>query len=119
MTATSIPTTELESNVRSYSRSWPAVFTHGRGSTMTAEDGREYLDFFAGAGALNYGHNHPELKKAVIEHLTEDRIVHGLDMFTDVRRTFLETFKSQILEPRDLDYRMIFPGPAGNNAVEA
>ncbi|HJB11557.1 MAG TPA: diaminobutyrate--2-oxoglutarate transaminase [Candidatus Brachybacterium merdavium] len=119
MTATSIPTTDLESNVRSYSRSWPTAFTRAQGSVMTAEDGREYLDFFAGAGALNYGHNHPELKKTVIEHFTDDRVIHSLDMFTDVRRTFLETFKSQILEPRELDYRMIFPGPAGNNAVEA
>ncbi|MFC7375153.1 diaminobutyrate--2-oxoglutarate transaminase [Brachybacterium sp. GCM10030267] len=110
---------ELESQVRSYSRSWPTTFTHATGSTLTAEDGREYIDFFAGAGALNYGHNHPELKKVVIDHFLEDRVVHGLDMFTDVRRQFLETFKSQILEPRDLDYVMAFPGPGGANAVEA
>ncbi|GAA1281147.1 MULTISPECIES: diaminobutyrate--2-oxoglutarate transaminase [Brachybacterium] len=111
--------TDLESDVRSYSRSWPTTFTHAKGSTLVDDDGREYTDFFAGAGTLNYGHNHPELKKVVIDHFLEDRIVHGLDMFTDVRRQFLETFNELILEPRDLDYKVAFPGPGGANAVEA
>ena len=111
--------TELESGVRSYSRGWPAVFTHAKGSVLTSEDGREYIDFFAGAGTLNYGHNHPELKKVVIDHYLEDRVVHGLDMFTDVRREFLQTFDEKILRPRGLDYKVAFPGPGGANAVEA
>ncbi|MGC5627730.1 diaminobutyrate--2-oxoglutarate transaminase [Georgenia sp. Z1344] len=119
MTTTTPPTTELESEVRSYSRSWPTTFTTATGSTMTDEDGREYLDFFAGAGALNYGHNNPLLKKVLVEHLTSDKVVHGLDMFTDVRRDFLQTFRSHILEPRGLDHRVVFPGPGGANAVEA
>src|SRR5690606_28405489 len=111
--------TELESGVRSYSRGWPAVFTHAKGSVLTSEDGAEYIDFFAGAGTLNYGHNHPELKKVVVDHYLEDRVVHGLDMFTDVRREFLQTFDQKILRPRGLDYKVAFPGPGGTNAVEA
>src|SRR5699024_12072954 len=67
---------------------------------ISSEDGKEYIDFFAGAGTLNYGHNHPELKKVVIDHYLEDRVVHGLDMFTDVRREFLQTFDEKILKPR-------------------
>ncbi|MDN5686255.1 MAG: diaminobutyrate--2-oxoglutarate transaminase [Brachybacterium sp.] len=112
-------TTAYESEVRSYSRGWPVTFTHAKGSTLTAENGREYTDFFAGAGTLNYGHNHPELKKVVIDHFAEDRLVHGLDMFTDVRSQFLETFNDLILAPRNLDYKVAFPGPGGTNAVEA
>lgn len=117
--APSVDPTELESGVRSYSRGWPAVFTHAKGSVLTAEDGKEYIDFFAGAGTLNYGHNHPELKKVVVDHYLEDRVVHGLDMFTDVRREFLQTFDEKILRPRGLDYKVAFPGPGGTNAVEA
>lgn len=86
---------------------------------MWDRDGNEYLDFFAGAGALNYGHNHPALKQVAIDYLTNDHIVHSLDMFTTVREEFLETFSEMILTPRDLDYRVIFPGPGGANAVEA
>ncbi|MGO1686638.1 MAG: aminotransferase class III-fold pyridoxal phosphate-dependent enzyme, partial [Brachybacterium sp.] len=119
VSAPTVDPIDLESGVRSYSRGWPAVFTHAKGSVLTAEDGSEYIDFFAGAGTLNYGHNHPELKKVVIDHYLEDRVVHGLDMFTDVRRTFLQTFDEKILKPRGLDYKVAFPGPGGTNAVEA
>ncbi|WP_111467063.1 diaminobutyrate--2-oxoglutarate transaminase [Microbacterium suaedae] len=108
-----------ESNVRSYSRSWPVVFDRARGATLYDTAERPYLDFFAGAGALNYGHNDPTLKKALLDYISGDHIIHSLDMFTEARRDFLDTFSSTILEPRDLDYRVIFPGPGGANAVEA
>ncbi len=47
----------MESNVRTYCRSFPAVFKKAKGAVLTDEKGREYIDFLAGAGALNYGHN--------------------------------------------------------------
>ncbi|MEU5416450.1 aminotransferase class III-fold pyridoxal phosphate-dependent enzyme, partial [Streptomyces clavifer] len=53
----------LESEVRSYCRGWPAVFDRAQGTRLTDEDGHSYLDFFAGAGSLNYGHNNPVLKR--------------------------------------------------------
>lgn len=109
----------LESEVRSYSRSWPAVFSSASGSWIRSEDGRDYLDFFAGAGALNYGHNNPVMKEALLDYLIGDGITHGLDMNTVAKRRFLETFQRNILEPRGLDYKVQFPGPTGTNAVEA
>ncbi|WP_156760649.1 diaminobutyrate--2-oxoglutarate transaminase [Microbacterium karelineae] len=111
--------TSHESGVRSYSRSWPVVFDRALGATLFDTDERPYLDFFAGAGALNYGHNDPVLKNALVDYISGDRIIHSLDMFTEARRDFLETFGERILEPRDLDYRVVFPGPGGANAVEA
>ncbi|MFC4603390.1 diaminobutyrate--2-oxoglutarate transaminase [Rhodococcus kronopolitis] len=110
---------QRESEVRSYSRAWPAVFTRARGSWIQDEAGRDYLDFFAGAGALNYGHNNPVLKRALLEYLDSDGITHGLDMNTVAKRRFLETFQRNILAPRGLDYKVQFPGPTGTNAVEA
>ncbi|NLE82837.1 MAG: diaminobutyrate--2-oxoglutarate transaminase [Rhodococcus sp.] len=109
----------LESEVRSYSRGWPAVFESASGSWLKAEDGREYLDFFAGAGALNYGHNNPILKKALLDYIASDGVTHGLDMYTPAKRNLLESFDRNILKPRDLDYKVQFPGPTGTNAVEA
>jgi len=109
----------LESYVRSYSRSWPAVFDTAQGSWMRTADGKEYLDFFAGAGALNYGHNHPVLKKALIDYLSRDGVTHGLDMSTVAKGEFLERFQETILKPRGLDYKVQFPGPTGANTVEA
>ena len=109
----------LESDVRSYSRSWPAVFDTAQGSWMRTADGKEYLDFFAGAGALNYGHNHSVLKKALIDYLSRDGVTHGLDMSTVAKGEFLERFEETILQPRGLDYKVQFPGPTGANTVEA
>jgi diaminobutyrate-2-oxoglutarate transaminase len=109
----------LESQVRSYCRGWPVVFDRASGSWMYDEDGKPYLDFFAGAGALNYGHNHPELKNALIEYLQRDGVTHGLDMTTVAKRNFLERFQQVVLEPRGLDYKVQFPGPTGANSVES
>ncbi|WP_327398735.1 diaminobutyrate--2-oxoglutarate transaminase [Streptomyces sp. NBC_01288] len=111
--------TSLESEVRSYCRSWPTVFNRAHGSRMYDEDGHEYLDFFAGAGSLNYGHNNPVLKRTLLDYLEHDGVTHGLDMSTTAKRTFLEYFQNTVLRPRDLPYKVMFPGPTGTNAVEA
>jgi diaminobutyrate-2-oxoglutarate transaminase len=108
-----------ESEVRSYCRSWPAVFEKAKGSHVQDEEGRTYLDFFAGAGSLNYGHNHPLLKRKLLDYLIDDSIVHSLDVYTTAKRAFLEAFHEIVLAPRGLDYKVQFPGPAGTNAVEA
>lgn len=110
---------ELESNVRSYSRAFPCVFTEAKGSHLRDQDWREYLDFLAGAGTLNYGHNHPTLKAALLDYVQADGIVHGLDMHTEAKAGFLQSLRQHILAPRGLDYKVQFTGPTGTNAVEA
>lgn len=108
-----------ESEVRSYSRRWPVVFGRAAGSWLQALDGTPYLDFFAGAGTLNYGHNDPVLKRALMEYLANDGVAHALDMWTGAKADLLETLEQKILTPRGLTYKVVFPGPAGANAVEA
>jgi diaminobutyrate-2-oxoglutarate transaminase len=109
----------LESEVRSYCRQFPCVFTKATGSRLLAEDGREFVDFLAGAGVLNYGHSNLLLKQRLIEYLEEDAITHALDMATAAKRSFLDQFDEVILRPRGLEYKLQFPGPGGANAVEA
>jgi diaminobutyrate-2-oxoglutarate transaminase len=108
-----------ESQVRSYCRKWPIVFDRAGGAWLYDETGRPYLDFFSGAGALNYGHNNPVLKEALLEYLTRDGVIHSLDMYTAAKAGFLTALDELILRPRDLDYKVQFPGPAGTIAVEA
>ncbi len=109
----------LESNVRGYCRSFPTVFKSAVNARVTDEDGREYIDFFAGAGTLNYGHNNPRVKAALIEYLSNDGLMHGLDLATTAKVAFLDSLESIILKPRGLDYKIQFTGPTGANAVEA
>ena len=109
----------LESNVRFYSRNYPVVFNKAHGCILEDENGAKYIDFLSGAGALNYGHNHPQIKKAVIKYLEEDGISHSLDMATVAKKELIHTLNEVILKPRGMDYKLQFCGPTGTNAVEA
>jgi diaminobutyrate-2-oxoglutarate transaminase len=113
------PFERLESKVRSYCRSFPEIFSQAKGSCVIADNGEEYIDFFAGAGVMSYGHNNERLKTALMEYIADDGITHGLDMATKAKGDFLETFERMILRPRGLDYKIMFPGPTGTNAVES
>lgn len=109
----------LESNVRSYCRSFPVVFDKAKGDQLYADTGEAYIDFFAGAGALNYGHNNEFMKSKIMEYVSQDRIMHGLDMYTKAKEDFIVSFSEHILKPQSLDYKLQFCGPTGTNAVEA
>ncbi|PKP84757.1 MAG: diaminobutyrate--2-oxoglutarate transaminase [Alphaproteobacteria bacterium HGW-Alphaproteobacteria-2] len=108
-----------ESQARSYCRNFPASFTRAVGSHLFDAEGRKYIDFLAGCSSLNYGHNDPEMKAALVEHIAGDGLAHALDMHTDAKAAFLETFERLILAPRGMDHKVMMTGPTGTNAVEA
>ena len=110
---------EIESEVQSYARAFPRVFHKAKGEFLYDQEGNEYLDFLAGAGTLNYGHNNPIFKEKLLEYIDNDGITHGLDLHTQAKGEFLESFNEKILKPRGLDYVVQFTGPTGTNAVEA
>lgn len=109
----------MESEVRGYIRSFPVIFTYAKGSILRDEFGKEYVDFFSGAGSLNYGHNNEILKEKLIEYVQSDGVVHGLDMATSAKKSFLEAVDTHLLKPRNWNYTLQFTGPTGTNAVEA
>ena len=110
---------DFESNVRSYCRSFPVVFDRAKDSLIWDTADRAYIDLFAGAGTLNYGHNPERLKRVLLDYIQHDRITHALDMATEAKAAFITDFVGLILAPRGLDYKLMFPGPTGANAVEA
>jgi diaminobutyrate-2-oxoglutarate transaminase len=110
---------QLESNVRGYCRSFPVTFSRARNAVLTDTDGNDYIDFLGGAGTLNYGHNNPVFKEALIDYIQSDSVTHGLDMHTEAKTAFLQAFNEHILKPRKMDYKIQFTGPTGTNAVEA
>jgi diaminobutyrate-2-oxoglutarate transaminase len=110
---------EIESEVQSYARAFPRVFNRAKGEFMWDQEGNKYLDFLAGAGTLNYGHNNPIFKETLLEYIQNDGITHGLDMHTKAKGEFLEAFSEKILKPRNMEYMVQFTGPTGTNAVEA
>ncbi len=113
------PFKQLESEVQSYARSFPVLFSRAKNAHLFDQQGRAYLDFLAGAGSLNYGHNNPLLKQALLEYISDDGITHSLDLHTEAKGRFMTRFDECILKPRELDYKMQFTGPTGTNSVEA
>lgn len=109
---------EIESEVQCYARSFPRVFNKAQGEYLYDTEGNQYLDFLAGAGTLNYGHNNPVFKKELLKYIEADGITHGLDLHTKAKGNFLNTFNDMILKPRNMDYIVQFTGPTGANAVE-
>lgn len=110
---------EYESNVRSYCRKFDTVFDKAKGSLLYDGHQKSYIDFFSGAGALNYGHNNEKIKQSLIDYIESDHIMHGLDFYTTAKYEFIKDFYDKILLPRRFDYKIMFPGPTGTNAVEA
>lgn len=108
----------LESNVRSYCRSFPTTFARAEGAELFNREGKRFIDFFAGAGALNYGHNEPHLRDELVKYIMSGGVTHSLDMATEAKVAFLESIESRLLKPRGLEYKVLFPGPTGTNAVE-
>lgn len=108
-----------ESEARSYCRSFETTFVKAQGSEMIDDNGRSYVDFLAGCSSLNYGHNDPDMKQALVDHILADGVTHGLDMHTDAKAKFLTAFEDIILKPRGMDYKVMMTGPTGTNAVEA
>lgn len=110
---------QWESEIRGYSRAYPTVFASASNARQVDEQGKSYIDFFAGAGVLNFGHNNPRMKQALIDFIQADGVAHSLDMSTTVKREFISAFVETILKPRQMNYKMQFMGPTGTNSVEA
>lgn len=110
---------EWESEIRGYSRAYPTVFASASNARQVDEAGKSYIDFFAGAGVLNFGHNNPKMKDAIIQFIQADGVAHSLDMATTAKRDFMLAFVETIMKPRKMHYKLQFMGPTGTNAVEA
>ncbi|EGM76585.1 diaminobutyrate--2-oxoglutarate aminotransferase [Rheinheimera sp. A13L] len=108
-----------ESRVRSYCRTFPVVFSKSKDSQLFDENDKSYIDFLSGAGALNYGHNNDVIKNAVLEYLESDGILMSLDLHTKAKRDFLHVFQNNILNPRDLHYKIQFTSPTGTSVIES
>ena len=81
--------------------------------------GKEYIDFLAGCGSLNYGHNNDALRCALLDYIRDYGITMSMDIQTEARQRFIDAFYRYILKPRNIFYKLQFTGPTGANAVEA
>jgi diaminobutyrate-2-oxoglutarate transaminase len=107
----------LEGNNRSYPRGIPLAFERALGSIIEDVDGNRFLDFFAGCGVLNVGHNNPEVMADVEKQ--QKKIIHSLDFPTSIKIEFMEAFNAALPGELQDNIKFNFCGPAGTDAVEA
>jgi diaminobutyrate-2-oxoglutarate transaminase len=109
----------LESNARTYASTFEAVFESGSGVRMRDQSGREYIDCLACAGALPLGHNHPEVREALLRFLSSGHVQQVLDLTTPAKFEFVEELFGMLPQPWAAKAKIQFCSPSGSDAVEA
>ncbi|MBP8178395.1 MAG: aminotransferase class III-fold pyridoxal phosphate-dependent enzyme, partial [Spirochaetes bacterium] len=94
---------------QNYGTRLPACFIKGKGSELFDQDGKRYIDFFAGIAVNSLGYNHPALNSAL--HKQIDAIMHSSNWF----------FNKQQIEAAQLLSETSFPGKTlfTNSGTEA
>ena len=80
--------------MQTYARK-PVLFVRGEGMRLYDDDGREYLDFVSGIGAVNLGHAHPGVAAAVSEQAA--KLVHVSNLFYTEHRGELAEKVAELL----------------------
>lgn len=111
--------TQLESNARSYPRSFPIAMNRASGVYVEDTDGQLFIDCLAGAGTLALGHNHPAIHQALRAHLDSLAPLHTLDFTTPVKDAFMQKLFSILPAEMANTAKVQFCGPTGADAVEA
>ena len=70
------------------------LFVRGDGMRLYDDDGREYLDFVSGIGAVNLGHAHPAVAEAVSNQMR--RLVHVSNLYHVEHRAALAERLSEL-----------------------
>ncbi len=84
----------LETESRTYTKSFKLAVKRARGSTIEDVDGNLFIDWFAGICVMNLGHANPIVRKAMIDQI--DGIVHINELPTEARINFIETLVSTL-----------------------
>ncbi|XP_071735844.1 ornithine aminotransferase, mitochondrial-like isoform X1 [Rutidosis leptorrhynchoides] len=89
----------------------PIVFSHGKGSTIWDPEGKRYLDFLAAYSAVNQGHCHPKIMKALIEQ-AQTLTLSSRAFYNDKFPVFAEYLTKLF------GYDMVLPMNTGAEGVE-
>ncbi|CAL0301370.1 unnamed protein product [Lupinus luteus] len=89
----------------------PIVFSRARGSTVWDPEGNKYLDFLSAYSAVNQGHCHPKIMKALQEQ-AENLTLSSRAFYNDRFPPFAEYLTSMF------SYDMVLPMNTGAEGVE-
>ncbi|KAL6333619.1 hypothetical protein AAG906_028804 [Vitis piasezkii] len=89
----------------------PVVFSQAKGSTIWDPEGKKYLDFLSAYSAVNQGHCHPKVLKALVEQ-AERLTLSSRAFHNDRFPIFAERLKNMF------GYDMVLPMNTGAEGVE-
>ena len=89
----------------------PVVFSRASGTKVWNPEGKEFLDFLSAYSAVNQGHCHPELVKALTEQASR-LTLSSRAFYNDVFPRFAQTVTSMF------GFDMVLPMNTGAEAVE-
>jgi len=89
----------------------PVVFASAKGINVTDLDGKQYMDFLSAYSAVNQGHCHPKIVKALVDQ-AQTLTLASRAFHTDVFGKYAE-FVTQYF-----GYEMVLPMNTGAEAVE-
>ena len=108
-----------ESEVRSYCRNFPAVFTTAKGPFLYDEDGGNISISSAARGGLTTGTTTTTSSQGCSLIWRATVLCMRWICIQCPSVSSLIFYEEKILKPRGLNYKIQFAGPTGTNAVEA
>ena len=99
----------------SYTREYPLVVDHARGSEVWDVDGRRYIDFMAGIAVHTAGHRHPHIEATVTGQLQKFWHICLSDFYYPPAVELAERLQ-QVAPMNDT---LVYFGNSGTEAVEA
>lgn len=96
---------------------FPAQFSTAEGSVLVTAD-REYIDFYSGAGTLNYGHHNARLQQRLRNDVGRYGKLGVGKREIDITNGFFKAVDQVLLEPRSWSYQVQLAGPTGAGALE-
>ncbi|MDR2873586.1 MAG: acetylornithine transaminase [Methanobrevibacter sp.] len=80
--------------INTYTRQ-PIAISHGKGIKVWDNDGKEYLDFFAGIAVSNLGHAHPNILNALKEQ--SEKIIHCSNIYYNENQLALAKLLNKLI----------------------
>jgi 4-aminobutyrate aminotransferase len=100
----------------SYTRSYPFVMDHGRGTQVWDVDGNRFLDFCAGIAVCSTGHSHPAVVRAIQDQAARFIHMSGTDFYYSPEIELAERLNR--VAPMDGETR-VFLTNSGAESIEA
>ncbi|HBK70393.1 MAG TPA: aspartate aminotransferase family protein [Flavobacteriaceae bacterium] len=90
--------------------------SHADGSFVYDKNGKSYLDFIAGVSATSLGHNHPKVKKAIIDQL--EKYTHVMVYGEFIQQTTVDLCKLLITQLPQQQNWSVYLTNSGTEATE-